>query len=124
MSDDLHKLCTAAVSALPEPAIRKLLASPRALQRVMVEVVKSIEARQAQIAAEEQRVRQEALETACFAAVSELCKQMGRIKADIEIIKQSDAQRAYLDALNHAAHRNGCLSFDREKFENLGGVVQ
>jgi hypothetical protein len=110
--DDIRKL-------LGRPGALKLLAEPEAEMAVLRQVEADMAARRLAIARIEAEVVVKATGAAIGKVVGEMAAQMAAqlrfVSQTIKEIRQADASRKLLEALNYAAHRNGSLTFDREK---------
>jgi CHASE3 domain sensor protein len=117
---DIQKILSR-LSPQQEDKLRKLAADPEALDALGRQIREDVERRAAERAAEMAQIEARAAEKRAVVegiatVFGKMSTAMDHLSATLDRIQQSDAQRLALAAMNEAAHFNGKLTFNYQKF--------
>jgi hypothetical protein len=97
--------------------LAKIAADPAMADALTREIQASIAEREAAYRREKQATEQAKAVETVETLMTKMADTLQAVERKIEAIRESDRQRLMLSAMNSASHRNGSLTFDRQKFE-------
>jgi hypothetical protein len=97
--------------------LAKIAADPATADALTREIQASIAEREAGYPREKQAIEQAKATEMVEDLLGKMSDVLRSVERKIEAIRRADEQRLVLQAVNHAAWKNGHLRFDKEKFE-------